>query len=244
MKLFRGLFSYVAVSLMMGCCINSSHVPIDKLSNPAPVEIKHKNLVDKIENLTVGLIREDSEGDSYVYCAGVWVAKGYILTAGHCVLSVNPALMQYKILNEDNEKIVRYATTKSIDIANDIALIKVSSESEPKHENIVFLNSGQVKPGDEVGIVGHPVGYEWSYIRGYVSAIRTNFSGPVGIMEKLIQISSPAWMGNSGGGAFDENGNFVGLCSWVSKQGPFLSFFVHRDVIRNFLKKEGILRES
>lgn len=245
MKLIRSLFSFVVVSLIVGCCINVPDTPIDKLSNSKTVKIEktHQEVIKKIENLTVGLMREDYDGESYVYCAGIWVTNGYILTAGHCALSDNPANMRYVVMNEIKEKKLHEAYAASIDIANDLALVKVSSKDEPNHENVIFAFDDQINPGDEVNIVGHPVGFEWSYIKGYVSAVRDNFFGPVGNMEKLIQISSPAWMGNSGGGAFDDKGNFVGLCSWVSKQGPFLSFFVHRDIVKKFLKKEGVLKE-
>lgn len=245
MKLIRSLFSFVILSLTVGCCVNIPDTSISKFSNPVPnkTEKTHREIVKKIENLTVGLMRKDYDGESYIYCAGVWAAKGYILTAGHCALSDNPANMSYIVINELKEKKLHEAYAMSIDIANDLALIKVSAKNEPDHENVIFTLNEQINPGDEVNIVGHPVGFEWSYIKGYVSAVRDNFFGPVGNMEKLIQISSPAWMGNSGGGAFDDKGNFVGLCSWVSKQGPFLSFFVHRDVVKNFLKKEGVLKE-
>jgi S1-C subfamily serine protease len=60
-------------------------------------------------------------------------------------------------------------------------------------------------------------------------------SGPVGISEKIIQISAPVWLGNSGGGAFDEDGRLIGICSWISKNGPQLTFFVHRDAINKFI---------
>lgn len=214
---------------------------LDLAKQEVPDESLQKR-VEKIENLTVGLVRNDSDGESYIYCAGVWVAKGYIVTAGHCALTADdPSKFKYTTLKDFKEKKIHNAQVISIDIPNDVGLILVDPSDEPLHENVTF-KSAEVHAGDEIDIIGHPVGYDWSYIKGYVSAIRNNFPGPITSMEKLIQISSPAWMGNSGGGAFDKSGNLVGICSWVSKQGPFLSFFVHKDVVSDFLKKEKVLK--
>ena len=88
-------------------------------------------------------------------------------------------------------------------------------------------------------IVGHTTGLWWTYIEGDVSSSRTH----VGKFSKLLQISSPAWFGNSGGGAFNEDGKLVGISSWIYTKAPMVTFFVHGDVIRSFLVKNNIKSE-
>ena len=66
-------------------------------------------------------------------------------------------------------------------------------------------------------------------------------NGSVPIYTKTLQISSPAWRGNSGGGAFDADGKLIGISSWVSARGPMLGFFIHRDEIEKFLKESKVI---
>jgi S1-C subfamily serine protease len=87
-----------------------------------------------------------------------------------------------------------------------------------------------------VHVVGHPVGFWWTYSSGYVSNTWSDIEGPEPMRGQMLQVSAPVWNGNSGGGAFDEKGHLIGIASWISKAGPQLSFFVHRDVIIKFMK--------
>jgi S1-C subfamily serine protease len=56
------------------------------------------------------------------------------------------------------------------------------------------------------------------------------------IKAKVVQISAPIWIGNSGGGAFNSDGHLIGLSSWITLRAPSVAFFIHRDEIKNFLK--------
>jgi S1-C subfamily serine protease len=49
-----------------------------------------------------------------------------------------------------------------------------------------------------------------------------------------MQVSAPVWFGNSGGGAFNDEGEIVGIASFIMK-GPSLGFFIPVDSIRPFL---------
>jgi S1-C subfamily serine protease len=42
------------------------------------------------------------------------------------------------------------------------------------------------------------------------------------------------YFGNSGGGAFNDYGELVGIADWI-KRAPEMGFFVHLDTIRSFL---------
>ena len=88
----------------------------------------------------------------------------------------------------------------------DIALIKVDGPSSFAH-----VNFGDSAPriGDWVVAVGNPFGLGGTVTAGIVSAEGRDIgSGPY---DNYIQIDAPINKGNSGGPAFDMNGNVIGV---------------------------------
>lgn len=240
MKKIMSLFS--SFVFMVSCCAGpGTVVPVSSVSS-APSMSKdkkshHVETVRRIKYLTVKLNNLDPDGLGAL-CSAIWIKQGMLLTASHCVKGT--VLMSYTTF-DDSEDLMRLAIPLAQDIENDLAILHVDPTTEPPHD-IVRLSDDVIESGEDVDIVGHTLGLEWTYSKGYVAAVRANMSGPGSTeAEKVIQISSPAWMGNSGGGAFDDEGRLVGICSWVSTSGPFLTFFIHRDTIRQFLKREAAI---
>jgi len=222
-----GIFSF-----LVGCLVGPPSVPDENLSVPYGTERYKKIEEEKKKTVALVMAGEDS---LFSYCAGLWVKTGMIITANHCVKDSPPVIL-YAVEQDLKSKKPRMAIVAAIDEENDLALLFVDPSNEPQHDNVDLTKSTNVVVGQDVDIIGHTAGYPWSYARGQVSAVRERLVGPEGIVpEKVVQISAPVWMGNSGGGAFDGNGNFVGLCSWISRRGPFLAFFIHADVIEKFM---------
>lgn len=215
---------------MMGCYVGNANAPTQQ----TPYSTERLKYIDEERETTVALVAKE-EGSLFSYCAGLWIKKGMILTASHCVDDQGPIIF-YSTKKDFENKKTRMAIIASIEEDNDLALLFVEPSSEPEHLNINLEDSTPIDVGQEVDIVGHTVGYTWSYSKGNISAIRNEIPGPNGSkVDKVLQISAPVWMGNSGGGAFDAQGRFLGLCSWISRRGPFLSFFIHKDIIINFM---------
>ena len=228
---FCGLFFF-----SMGCCIGPTKVVQQQ---PSSHQIQRSDQIENaryIKSLTVALVNLDPS-KQWINCTAMWVKPGLLLTAYHCV--ADQKIIVYETFNEEEKDGgVHFSIIKALDEKNDLALLTVDPSTEPPHDNLVFTEE-VIESGEEVHIMGHTLGYGWSYSKGYVSSVRRNMEGPgPAAIEKIIQISSPAWRGNSGGGAFDSAGHFMGMCSWVSTGGPFLTFFIHRDVISKFLAKQ------
>jgi len=237
MKKIMSLFS--SFVFMVSCCAGPvGNVPMPQApSGPTMSKDKkshHVEAVRRIKHLTVKLSDMDPGGPGGL-CSAIWIRQGMLLTANHCV---KEAMMMSYVAFDDPEDVMRLAIPLAKDVDNDIAVLYVDPTSEPPHD-VAQLSDDVIESGEDVDGVGHTLGLDWTYSKGYVAAVRSNMSGPgTTEAEKVIQISSPAWMGNSGGGAFDDDGRLVGICSWVSTSGPFLTFFIHRDTIRQFLKRE------
>ena len=241
MKKIMSLFS--SFVFLVGCCAGPASI-MPPAAKPAassiPKEQKSRRVeaVRRIKYLTVRL---NSLGPEKLgsLCSAVWVKQGMLLTANHCVDGL--MLLSYATVDDESYDKMRLAVPLAQDEENDLAILSVDPSTEPPHD-VISLSEEDIEAGEDVDIVGHTVGFEWTYSKGYVSAVRHVIRGPELInVQKVIQISSPAWMGNSGGGAFNENGKLIGICSWISTAGPFLTFFIHRDMIREFLVKQNAI---
>lgn len=121
---------------------------------------------------------------------------------------------------------------------HDLALVQAAKNSTvPEHDVATVAKSARI--GEEVHIVGHTVGLWWSYTHGYVAQIRPQMSNVSEHKMNTLQVSAPVYFGNSGGGAFNNDGELVGVMSWIRK-GPNLGFFVRYDEVERLLSHERI----
>lgn len=249
----------LSIVVIGGCCSGTQ----------SSVQTQYANDIMTLETDTIAIVSLDEDKDLAVHCAGVWVSRDTIVTAAHCI--ENPAFSELTqmlgedfvkkfmpnistagndvsyLINSDVSNISDVGPTHSARLAKvlfydkgkDIAVLQAKGNI-PDH-TIAKISRDQVYVGENVHIMGHKVGYWWSYSRGYVAQVRIQ-SGPTKENVKVIQIDGTVWLGNSGGGAFNEKGELIGLCAYVDNRGPGLSFFIHRDIILNALVKANALR--
>jgi S1-C subfamily serine protease len=211
---------------------------------------QRQTLAERLDDETVALVLVD-EGQIHPFCTGVWVSKTLILTAEHCVEEDNvdedaafdpigrPMLFAIKseVADAADPKKMHFGTVIAVDKIDDLALV---SSMEVLDHPIAEVSTDIVHDGDEMNVVGHTVGYWWSYMKGYMSCTKRYMEDPRGYKHTVMQISIPIYKGNSGGGAFDENGKLVGIASFIGAW-PGLTFFVHHDEIVAFLSKNQVI---
>ncbi len=128
-------------------------------------------------------------------------AEGHIVTNEHVVHNADDITVTFKDGTEAKAKLV------GVDDKTDLALIKIESDKPVPY--VKFGKSDDVRVGDWVLTVGNPFGLGHSVNVGIVSARgRTIGAGPY---DDFLQIDAPINRGNSGGPAFDVNGNVVGV---------------------------------
>lgn len=209
---------------------------VSTCSSPRPIESPHaskKEIVERLERTTVALVLPSDEGKLLAYCGGVWVDQLRILTAKHCVESM--PIIAYEVFGDTHEKITRIALVEDTESATDLALLSVDPLTAPEHPVATF--GEDIWTGQRVNIIGHTTGMWWTYIDGVVSSESLHGQPIKDIKPCAIQISSAAWFGNSGGGAFDDAGNLIGISSWITTKAPMMSFFIYKDAIKKFLVK-------
>ena len=247
----RVLFSMLIMAVGAGCCsIRPTPLVVTKSENDKLVEI-----VEGINDSTVALVMGPT-GEKLPYCAGVWLDKQYILTAGHCVHSI---AREHDSETEDESEdsvgtIVSFinhgdlvdgeipdetfssAVVKKLDKRLDLALLENIGVTS-KH-SFVNISRKDARVGENTHIVGHPVGIFWTYTRGVVASVRKMYGPeivPNAEKVKIIQMSAPVWAGNSGGGAFSSDGELIGICSFITLKAPNIGFFIHKDEIKDFI---------
>lgn len=240
-------------AVLVGCCF---------MVSPRLVS-ERTDLVTELKSQTVAFVDRENSDDGMVYgpyCAGIWVTERHILTAKHCVTANEPILntfyengmpidlthidMEYVTIDdvkdvEPRDVIARRGRTVAVDDHQDLAVIEAHISDLPKHP-IARLTTTGPRDGEDVHIIGHTMRMYWTYLRGNVSATRSPIFDYAGNATKALQVASAAYKGNSGGGAWNEMGDLVGLMSWMSNISPEMGFFLHHDEIEAFLRDNNI----
>lgn len=247
-------FLVAAVCTLVGCCVHNN------VRHPG----ERPGIVEELKSDTVALVHKDDDGDWAVWCTGVWVDKDKILTADHCARAPVEALVSELNPGEDDDdkvdemvqgledgfqiqyfdadestgvwrepKAVHVAKVLKHDKAHDLALLQIDAKTAPAH-HVAPLADKTPAVGDNVHVMGHVTGLTWTYTRGIVGAYReenfrvTKKKGP------FLQFVGEAFRGNSGGGGFNDNGELVGIASFLAP-APNEVFFIHLETIRSFL---------
>jgi serine protease Do len=127
-------------------------------------------------------------------------ADGYAVTNNHVVDGAD----KVEVTTDDGKNYT--ATVIGTDARTDVALIKVEGSS-----NFPFakLSEGKPRIGDWVLAVGNPFGLGGTVTAGIVSASGRDIGN--GPYDDFIQIDAPVNKGNSGGPAFNTEGEVMGV---------------------------------
>jgi S1-C subfamily serine protease len=117
----------------------------------------------------------------------------------------------------------------------DLAIVRVAAPKEI--EPITWRTGPKVLAGQEVFAVGNPMGLDWTYTKGVVSAIRMAKFGKFDVA--MIQTDTSITHGNSGGGLYTSKGELVGINTSIvdPRLGSGLGFSLRVSVL-NDLKPE------
>ncbi len=127
-------------------------------------------------------------------------ADGYIVTNNHVV----EGAIKVDAVTEDGSTFP--ARIIGTDPGTDLALLKVDGRNAFP---FVPLGRSEVKPGDWVIAIGNPFGLGGTVTAGIVSARGRDIG--MGAYDNFVQIDAPVNKGNSGGPAFNQAGEVIGV---------------------------------
>lgn len=167
-------------------------------------------LIRHLDASTV-MILEGTEEGYKVSCAGVWISDNKFITAAHCLTDKSSIMYQvYSERDSDTDGnydkfysgiVVKYS------IDDDLALIYGYGGNHDK----VDLSGARI--GQRIWSIGHPSRYIYSIVDGMISGLKEVDTQET--IHTLWQINSNIGPGDSGG-IFNNNGDLVGVCSFIS----------------------------
>lgn len=156
---------------------------------------------------------------------------GYLLTCNHVVRG---ARSQTATLY--NGKVLK-ARLLLQDPGHDLALLAL----DPDY-NFLSLDLAAVPPlqGQDILVIGHPLGYRWTVTRGILSALSRELDVPgVGTLSGLLQIDAAIGTGSSGSPVLalsgPDRGKVLGMVCALHDGGRGIAFAVPASTIQRFL---------
>jgi len=148
--------------------------------------------------------------------------------------------------NDDPKKETHLATVLKFNAISDLALLSLNSK---KNSLVPIENSlDEISIGEDVHAVGHPLGQDWTYTRGYVSQKRKNYTWKTGKGKHhkadVIQTQTPINPGNSGGPLVNDEGKLVGINSFGNMKAQGINFAISNNTIKLFLKSKADVMQN
>ncbi|MBR5234506.1 MAG: trypsin-like peptidase domain-containing protein [Clostridia bacterium] len=156
--------------------------------------------------------------------------EGYIVTNYHVVEGASTIKVTLYDESVYTAKLIGYEES------NDLAVIKI--EPQGKIESLVYGKSSDLKVGDDVYVIGNPLGdLTFTLTTGVVSALNRLIDTGTGFNINMFQTDAAINSGNSGGPVFDKHGFVVGIASakYASASIEGLSFCVPIDDVRSMI---------
>ncbi len=170
--------------------------------------------------------------------SGVIISKdGLIVTASHVVHLVDGLHVEFENGVRKRAKVV-----SSLPWA-DLALIKVAEDELPTSIGVAKLgDSKKTAIGEQIFVIGAPLGINRTLTVGYISGIHPIGSRPSAPMAEFFQTDAAINPGNSGGPMFNMSGEIIGIASHIQTQSggsQGLGFTVTSDSVKQLLLKRG-----
>lgn len=200
-----------------------------------------------LESETVALVATNKYGAVKIFCAATWIGDNKLLTAAHCAVVWGGAGQDPAYSTEreagDGEQDIDVTHPLRVIAVDEVTDLAVLYAPRPTPHQSASVARFRPTPGEHVAIMGHPGRVGWSHMEGVVSAFRTQHGfiqdDGTEVFGPVMQVQAPIWGGNSGGGAFNSDGELVGVCSYGRSDIPDMGFFIALGPIQKFVLAHG-----
>lgn len=221
MKVPRSLITNCIIFLF---CIIVTYPSLAKENLPA--------IIKKIQPSVVTILTYDKSGKGLTQGSGFFIREdGHIITNRHVLQGASTA---YVKTAEDKVYIVRGVVAE--DKEGDLILISVNPNAAL---NPLLVSASIPEVGEQVIVIGSPLGLEKTVSDGIVSAVRD-----IPEFGTIIQITAPISPGSSGSPVVNMKGQVIGVATLQTVEGQNLNFAVPSErIVKLKIGKEQRLAE-
>ncbi len=166
--------------------------------------------------------------------------SGFILDSDGIVVT-NYHVISSSIKNNGSPILVRTYTKAyyvvedilAFDEERDLAILKLAASELPATKLAVKY---QPKQGEQIVVIGSPLGLETTVTDGIISSIRGK--------SQLLQITAAISPGSSGSPVFNTKGEVIGVATFLLKGGQSLNFALPVSLVQDLLKYPQKRRKS
>lgn len=173
---------------------------------------------------TVTVLTFDGLGGFSGHGSGFTIGEGIVMTNAH-VINDAASLMVRRIGAQDAMAVT---SVPLIDEQLDLALLTIDGYTGPP---LAVRTSGGPVIGEQVFVMGSPLGLEGTFSHGIVSGRRSLDD------VDLMQITAPISPGSSGGPVVDSDARVVGVVAATLAEGQNLNFAISVKHVREFLAR-------
>ena len=208
-----GTLQAASPGLVNGGPVATSYADLVQTISPAVVAVRSSRMVQQTSLGPDSPFRrffgEDDQAPHREAGLGSGVVvtpDGYILTNNHVVAGAERVTVEFVDGRTLSAKVV------GTDPPSDLAVLKVAGSS---FKTLPLADSSQVRVGDVVLAVGHPLGLGQTVTMGIISAKDRSTGAVRGGYEDFLQTDAPINRGNSGGALVNLRGELVGINSQI-----------------------------
>jgi serine protease Do len=150
-------------------------------------------------------------------------------------------------------EIKQYSDPTGVNIGKDVAIVKVDANNLP---TVMLGNSDEVHVEEPTTVIGYPgaaspnsktldhqISMESLLVptvtNGHISAVKMDYKG-----TPVLQSDATINHGNSGGPAFDDNGQVIGIATFGAQDASGFNFFVPINTAWEFVRQAGAQPEA
>ena len=228
MKIFKQVFCLICFSIFIfSCATNSVNISDNtKDSNDFPT------VIDRVKESIVLITASQNEDPNInpnqnSMCSGAVIDLQYIITNYHCIY--NNKFIKIFFWNKEDWNSYDVEVI-GIDPLADLALLRAIDKDEPVPE--LKFSSEEIRSGQDVFALGHPMGMVWSVSKGVISHEDRYARHPY---VHSVQTDAAINTGNSGGPLMNMKGEIVGINTLIIskvKESAGIGIAIRNDTVQ------------
>ncbi len=140
---------------------------------------------------------------------------GYVITNAHVVARASEIFVD--VLRDDGTADTHEAHIFAVDLANDLAIVKLAPEGGGPYPHLGIGTSDDLMLGETVIAIGNPFGIGLTVTTGVIGGLgrRLEVGDASRVFDDFVQVDAAVNPGNSGGALLDVTGRWIGVTTAI-----------------------------